>query len=134
MIYRLLIRWKPLEAILAILGSEADGFIQIIEDENGEGNPPPFEVESLLVNVIPSLLGLSGLLLLVCSLLDPPLKKSSLADCPFLQGRAFVFASSFAKVLPSTLAGQYLLAAVEVLESPGTGIPVKASAVKSIQK
>jgi importin-9 len=108
--------------------------MQIIDDEQSEGNPQSFEVESLLVNVIPSLLNLSGMLLLHLFILGSTFKTPSTADCPFLQGRAFVFASSFAKVLPSTLAGQYLLAAVEVLDSPETGIPVKASAVKSIQK
>ncbi|KAF9516008.1 hypothetical protein BS47DRAFT_1371853 [Hydnum rufescens UP504] len=70
--------WKPLEAILAVLGSEADALMQIVEDEQSEGRVRPFEVEYLLVNVIPSLLALS--------------------DYPFLQGRAFVFASSFAKL------------------------------------
>jgi hypothetical protein len=48
--------------------------MQIIEDEQSEGNPHPFEVESLLVNVIPSLLSLSGMLFSAHSSLDLPVK------------------------------------------------------------
>jgi hypothetical protein len=53
---------------------------------------------------------------------------------PFLQGRGFVFASQYAKLLPLTLAGQYLDAAVQVIENNEAGIPVKISAVKAIHK
>jgi hypothetical protein len=55
-------------------------------------------------------------------------------DTPFLQGRAFVFASQFAGLLPEQLASQYLGAAVNALESPSVGVPVKISAVKTIKK
>ena len=57
-----------------------------------------------------------------------------LAEFPFLQGRAFVFASQYAKLLPGQLAGQYLDAAIQVLEAPEASIPVKVSAVKAIHK
>ncbi len=57
-----------------------------------------------------------------------------LPEFPFLQGRAFVFASQYAKLLPSQLAGQYLDAAVQVLEASEAGVPVKVSAVKAIHK
>jgi len=57
-----------------------------------------------------------------------------LPDFPFLQGRGFVFASQFAKLLPLQLAGQYLEAAMHVIESNSAGIPVKISAVKAIHK
>lgn len=53
---------------------------------------------------------------------------------PFLQGRGFVFASQYAKLLPIQLAGQYLDAAVQVIEASEAGIPVKISAVKAIHK
>jgi len=55
-------------------------------------------------------------------------------DFPFLQGRGFVFASQFARLLPLQMAGQYLEAAMHVIESNSAGIPVKISAVKAINK
>ena len=55
-------------------------------------------------------------------------------EYPFLQGRGFVFASQYAKVLPLQSAGHYLNAAVSVLESNEAGVPVKISAVKAIHK
>lgn len=57
-----------------------------------------------------------------------------LPEVPFLQGRGFVFASQFAKLLPAELAGQYLEAALRVIEGDDGGIPVKISAVKSVLK
>ena len=45
-----------------------------------------------------------------------------------------MFASQYAKLLPAQLAGQYLDAAVQVLEASEAGIPVKVSAVKAIHK
>ncbi|OSX67203.1 hypothetical protein POSPLADRAFT_1063974 [Postia placenta MAD-698-R-SB12] len=104
--------WRPLEAMLAAIGSQADEILEYIDDEVDMGNPKPTDVETLLVNVIPNLLGLS--------------------DCPFLQGRAFVFASQYTKVLPEQLAGQYLHATVQVLEAGEANIPIKVSAVKAI--
>ena len=55
-------------------------------------------------------------------------------EFPFLQGRALVFASKFAKFLPVELSMQYLDAALAALESSETGIPVKVSAVRAIRK
>ena len=55
-------------------------------------------------------------------------------EYPFLQGRGFVFASQYAKLLPTQLAGQYLDAAVQVIEADNAGIPVKISAVKAVHK
>ena len=56
------------------------------------------------------------------------------ADCPFLQGRAFVFASQYTKVLPVEMAGQYLQATVQVLEASEANVPIKISAVKAVLK
>lgn len=53
---------------------------------------------------------------------------------PFLQGRGFVFASQFSKLLQAQSATQYLEAAVQVIESTEAGAPVKISAVKAVQK
>ncbi|KAJ8502564.1 hypothetical protein ONZ45_g11647 [Pleurotus djamor] len=58
----------------------------------------PIDIEYLLANVIPSVLELSG--------------------------RAFVFASEYAQLLPLQLAGQYLEAAIHVLEAPTLRIGV----------
>jgi len=55
-------------------------------------------------------------------------------DSPFLQGRGFVFASQYSKLLPLQSAGHYLDAAVQVLESSEAGVPVKVSAVKAVHK
>lgn len=55
-------------------------------------------------------------------------------DTQFLQGRAFIFASQHAKLFPDELAGQYIDAALRVVEDSNAGVPVKVSAVKAIQK
>ncbi|KAF8314424.1 ARM repeat-containing protein [Clavulina sp. PMI_390] len=105
--------WKPMEAILGALGAEASSLVEVVEDEVAAGRPPPLHIEALLTDVVPPIL--------------------SIQDYPFLQGRAFVFASKFASHLPPALAGQYLHAAVEVLENPSATVPVKVSAVKAIR-
>ena len=55
-------------------------------------------------------------------------------DYPFLQGRSFVFASQFAKLLPVQMGDQYISAAIDVMENENAGVPIKVSAVKAIQK
>ncbi|KAI0673956.1 ARM repeat-containing protein [Trametes maxima] len=104
--------WRALEAALAAVGSQSEDVLDVIEDERDSGRGKPIDIESLLINVIPNFLIIS--------------------QFPFLQGRAFVFASQYAKLLPGQVAGQYLDAAVQVLEAPEAGIPVKVSAVKAI--
>lgn len=56
------------------------------------------------------------------------------SEYPFLQGRCFVFASQYCKVLPASIASQYLEAALAVIEASEPGVPVKVSAVKAIRK
>ncbi|KAH7924492.1 ARM repeat-containing protein [Leucogyrophana mollusca] len=104
--------WKPLEAALAAVGSQAEDILNCVEDEHESGRPKPIDIEYLLANVVPSLLNQS--------------------EHPFLQGRAFVFASQFAKLLPLEMTGQYLEAAIHVIESSSAGVPVKVSAVKAV--
>ncbi|KAF9225273.1 ARM repeat-containing protein [Gyrodon lividus] len=104
--------WKPLEAALAAVGSQAEDILECIEDEQESNRQKPVDIEQLLANVIPTLL--------------------NQAEFPFLQGRAFVFASQFAKLLPLQMAGQYLEAAMHVVESDTSSIPVKVSAVKAV--
>ncbi|KDR85511.1 hypothetical protein GALMADRAFT_52743 [Galerina marginata CBS 339.88] len=104
--------WRPLEAALAAVGSQAESVLDCIEDEQESGRTKPIDIDYFLANVIPPIL--------------------SLQDFPFLQGRGFVFASQYAKVLPLQSAGHYLEAAIQVLESNEAGIPVKVSAVKAV--
>ncbi len=125
-------RWKPLEAVLAVLGAESDAVFDITQEEAEEGRPKPLDTDSLLIRLIPSLLTVHGMYLPQYFLWLFSL--SHLLDCPFLQGRAFIFAGNFSAFLSSELAGQYLNAAVEVLESAHAGVPVKISAVKAVQK
>lgn len=105
--------WRPLESAFAVLGSQAESILDISNDEHDAGRPRPIDIEYLLAHVIPSLLTLSAY--------------------PFLQGRCLFLASRFADLLPPDVRGQYLDAAVQVIESNETGVPFKVSAVKSIQ-
>ncbi|KAJ7040268.1 ARM repeat-containing protein [Mycena alexandri] len=104
--------WRPLEAGLAAIGSQAEAIQDCVEDEQDAGRAKPIDIEFLLSNVVPSIL--------------------SLSEFPFLQGRGFVFASQYAKLLPVQLAGQYIDAAVQVIEAGDAGVPVKISAVRAI--
>ncbi|KAF8832761.1 hypothetical protein HHX47_DHR1001493 [Lentinula edodes] len=105
--------WRPLEAALTAVGSQAETIQECIDDEQESGRNRPIDIESLLTNVIPTILGQSKF--------------------PFLQGRGFVFASQYAKLLPVQLAGQYLDAAIHVIEANDASIPIKVSAVKAVQ-
>ncbi|KAF8641001.1 hypothetical protein AX17_000646 [Amanita inopinata Kibby_2008] len=104
--------WRPLEAALASIGSQAESILDFLEDEQDSGRPKPINIETLLTNVIPSVL--------------------NLPDVPFLQGRGFVFASQFSRLLSIQDAVQYLEAAIHVIEAAAASIPVKVSAVKAI--
>ncbi|EDR15931.1 uncharacterized protein LACBIDRAFT_242896 [Laccaria bicolor S238N-H82] len=104
--------WRPLEAALAAVGSQSESVLDCIEDEHDSGRGKPIDIEYLLINVIPSILNVS--------------------EHPFLQGRGFVFASQYAKLLPLDSAGHYLDATIQVVESTEAGIPVKISAVKAV--
>ncbi|PPQ99515.1 hypothetical protein CVT24_005305 [Panaeolus cyanescens] len=104
--------WRPLEAALASIGSVAETVTDCIEDEQESGRAKPIDIDSLLTNVI------------------PPIVTSS--EFPFLQGRGFVFASQFSKSLPLQAAAQYLEAAIQVLESAESSVPVKISAVRAV--
>jgi hypothetical protein len=103
-----------LEAILALLGGIADDVRNVLDDDSASHRPPSIDLASLFDNVIPGLLNSS--------------------DTPFLQGRAFVFASQYASSLSPQLAGQYLGAATTALGADNVSTPVKISAVKTIKK
>ncbi|WWC66093.1 uncharacterized protein I303_108715 [Kwoniella dejecticola CBS 10117] len=105
--------WKPLESVLSLIGGVSDDLREIIAEEEAGGGSPTFDLQYLFDQVIPGLLQQS--------------------ETPFLQGRAFVFASQFASHLSHSLAAQYLGAAVHVLDSREVSVPVKISAVKTIK-
>ncbi|ORY34633.1 armadillo-type protein [Naematelia encephala] len=108
--------WKPLEAVLALLGGIADDIRNLLEENKAAQRPKSFDVQYLFDNVIPGLLDRSG---------D--------ADTPFLQGRAFVFASQYSSLLPEPLKIKYLATAVSALESAEISVPVKIQAVLTIK-
>lgn len=58
----------------------------------------------------------------------------STTDAPFLQGRAFIAASAYADLLPPHLVGEYLAAAVKVLQTSDATVPLKVAALKSVRK
>lgn len=105
--------WKPLEGALACVGAVADDLQELLEEERESGMLSSFDLQTLFDNVVPQLL--------------------SMTEQPFLQGRAFVFASQYVNSLQGEMSRQYLEAAVHVLEAPGIGVPVKVSAVKTIR-
>jgi len=52
--------WRPLEAALAAVGSQADSVQECIEEEMESGRNKPIDIESLLTNVVPTILGQNG--------------------------------------------------------------------------
>lgn len=54
-------RWRPLEASLAAIGSQAESILDCIEDEEESGRPKPIDIDYLLANVIPPVLSVSGM-------------------------------------------------------------------------
>ncbi|KAL7425284.1 hypothetical protein Q5752_000972 [Cryptotrichosporon argae] len=104
--------WKPLEAALRLIGGISNDLQGQLEDDKQEGRAPCFDLESYFAHVIPSLLQQS--------------------DTPFLQGRAYIFASRFARLLSPELASQYLDATVRSLGSD-SAMPVQISALRTVQ-
>jgi len=56
-------QWRPLEAALAAIGSQSESILDCIEDEEASGRTAPINIEYLLANIIPPILGASGRLL-----------------------------------------------------------------------
>jgi hypothetical protein len=52
------IRWRPLEAALAAIGSQAEPVLDCVQDEQDSGREKPIDIENFLANVIPSILNL----------------------------------------------------------------------------
>lgn len=57
---RVICRWRPLEAALAAVGSQADVIMECVDDEVESGRSKPIDIEYLLSNVVPAVLTLSG--------------------------------------------------------------------------
>lgn len=53
-------RWRPLEAALAAIGSQSESILDCIEDEQASGRTAPIDIDYLLANIIPPILGASG--------------------------------------------------------------------------
>lgn len=49
-----------MEAALTAVGSQAETIQECIDDERDSGRSTPIDIESLLTNVIPTILGQSG--------------------------------------------------------------------------
>lgn len=105
--------WKPLEALLAVLGIHSETILECLETEESEEHPKPIHIDALVRDIIPQL--------------------ASATEYPFLQGRAMVFASQYSSILPRDLQSQYLQVAWTILKSQTSGVPVKVSAVKAIR-
>jgi hypothetical protein len=107
-------RWKGYEGALAQIGTVSQEILEYCEEDRAMGITPVFNLAQVFDSTVLLFLGST--------------------DVPFLQGRTFVFASKFAGALPAELADRYVGAALAVLEDAQSGVPVKISAVRAIQK
>jgi hypothetical protein len=127
-------RWKSLEAALACVGSVADTLLEMRDEESNEGVSESFDLEHLFKEVVPKLLNTSGKHDLRLGAIASS-ERRCVTDSPFLQGRAFVFASQYVLTLAEAgISRQYLEAAVQALEAGGVETVVKISAIKTIRK
>ncbi|KAL9938131.1 hypothetical protein V8E36_002754 [Tilletia maclaganii] len=106
--------WKDEEAVLACLGSVAELVEESLEEVGGK----PLDLERIFQQVVMPNIG------------------SSVPA--FLRGRAFVFSSQYASVLPPHLATQFLEEAVRTIETDhgqdsGAGEIVTVSAIRCIK-
>ncbi|KAG1471470.1 hypothetical protein G6F56_002098 [Rhizopus delemar] len=101
--------WKIQEACLLAVGRLSEELTEALNDPTKDVT---FDLKSLFDHVV--------------------LEDMKAAEFPFLQGRAFVFASEFAKILPTEMASQYVSVAVHALQAATSGIPVKISALRAL--
>lgn len=52
--------WRPLEAGLAAVGSQAESILECVEDQEASGNEKPIDIDYFLLNVLPTILTQSG--------------------------------------------------------------------------
>ncbi|PWN46726.1 ARM repeat-containing protein [Violaceomyces palustris] len=105
--------WKAHEGCLAAVGNNSEAISEILELENQARPEASLNIETIFTELV--------------------LPNVGDGSPPFLQGRCFVFASQFAKALPSQLATQFLEAAVGAIESETASMPVKISAVRTVK-
>lgn len=117
------------------VGRTSEELIEALQDKAA---PASFDLAGLFEHVVLENMKLTGMYALAQSLEYKRELASqttfSQTEYPFAQGRAFVFASEYAQVLPTNLAEQYVRAAVEALQTPNGAIPVKISALKALNK
>ncbi|KAI8975506.1 armadillo-type protein [Mycotypha africana] len=101
--------WKIQESCLLAIGRLSEELTEVLADNSKNVQ---FDLKSLFDHVV--------------------LEDMQAAELPFLQGRAFVFASEFAKDLPPEMANQYVAVAVNALQAPDSNIPVKISALRAL--
>ncbi|CAG8449022.1 6245_t:CDS:10 [Ambispora gerdemannii] len=101
--------WKIQEACLKAIGFISEELIAAVQEKDSKLN---FDIAGLFNNVVLALL--------------------SMTEQPFLQGRAFVFVSQFASILPVEHASKYVEAAVTALQQNGA-IPLQVSALRALQ-
>ncbi|GAA5804125.1 hypothetical protein HPULCUR_009611 [Helicostylum pulchrum] len=101
--------WKIQESCLLSVGRLSEELMESLADESKNVQ---FDLKSLFDHVV--------------------LEDMKAAEYPFLQGRAFVFASEFAKILPAEMSSQYVAVAVHALQAPTSGVPVKISALRAL--
>ncbi|CAG8628530.1 5148_t:CDS:10, partial [Ambispora leptoticha] len=101
--------WKIQEACLKAIGFISEELITAVQEKDNKVN---FDIAGLFNNVVLALL--------------------SMNEQPFLQGRAFVFISQFASILPVEHASNYIEATVTALQQNGA-IPLQVSALKALQ-
>lgn len=53
-------RWKPLEALLAVLGTHSESILEYIETEESEGHAKPIHIDALVGEIVPQLASASG--------------------------------------------------------------------------
>ena len=74
--------WRPLEASLAVIGSQSEDVLTCIEDELDSGREKPINIDYLLVEVIPSFLSLDGKSDAMELVFDPlPIQPQNVPSC-----------------------------------------------------
>jgi hypothetical protein len=124
----LIVRWQPLEAMLALLGAIGDDIRGILEEDASIGLPPTIQLAQLYSEVVADLMQDGRQ--------SPDPFRPSLADFaeqPAIQGRAFIFAGSFAGVLPKPAVEAAFNATVQALRAGIQDVAVQFSAVKAIK-
>lgn len=134
--------WKLHEVALLLLGHLSGEIIEAVDACKLDQRF--FDLSGLFQNVVLEDAKLGGknkywIYLLLSTihpsiyLLTSPLLQPTDQDLPFLQGRAFWFASKYAEILPSGIIQQFVGAAVNSLQD-GHSIIVRAFAVKALRR